>query len=126
MLPIIAAGNDGADASYYTPSKVKDAIVVGAFDEHDRMTYFSNYGSAVTMLAPGTDILSTFASEELGYMSGTSQAAPIVTGSAALIVSKDSSLTPNQVRSGLIDACIEGTISARHETTTRVIDISRL
>jgi hypothetical protein len=69
---------------------------------------FSNYGSAVTLAAPGVGIYSTWnagtqgpAGHTVTGMSGTSMAAPHVSGVAALLVSASPALTPDQVRAGL-------------------------
>lgn len=92
MIFVIAAGNDGKDASQFTPSKVKEAIVVGAYDETNTQAYFSNYGQSVTLFAPGTRIESTSLHERYSVMSGTSFSAPIVTAAVCRLLARDPSL----------------------------------
>jgi subtilisin family serine protease len=73
-------------------------------EENDSMlSYESNYGSeSVDLFAPGVNIYSTYYG---GYecMSGTSMAAPMVTGAAALLLSYDSSLSTDEIKSAILD-----------------------
>ncbi|KAG6887158.1 hypothetical protein C0995_000832 [Termitomyces sp. Mi166 len=55
----VAAGNDAEDASLYSPCRAQNAITVAASDILDRKRASSNYGLAVFMFAPGSDIVST-------------------------------------------------------------------
>jgi subtilisin family serine protease len=56
----VAAGNDGKDAVNSSPASEPSAYTVGAMDSSDKFAYFSNFGSAVDILAPGVSILSTW------------------------------------------------------------------
>lgn len=82
----IAAGNSGADAGSYSPSRVIEALTVGATDSSDYRASFSNYGAVVDIFAPGVDILSAWigSNTATNVISGTSMAAPHVAGIAAL------------------------------------------
>lgn len=82
-------------------------LIVGAVEnEHDtkgyRMTHFSNFGENVDICAPGRDIYSTLINSDYGELSGTSMAAPMVSGSAALIWSLNPELSVQEVRSILL------------------------
>lgn len=86
-------------------------IVVGASEKPDikgryLMAMESNYGQAVTIAAPGDDIISAVPG---GYQSlgGTSQAAPMVAAAAALIWSMKPELSPGLVKAILVDSANE-------------------
>jgi hypothetical protein len=56
----VAAGNDNADASNYSPASEASVCTVGATDSSDRKASYSNYGSIVDIQAPGSSIKSTW------------------------------------------------------------------
>ncbi len=94
ILFVAAAGNDRGDddATPYYPASftLPNIISVAATNEEDRLATFSNYGvSSVDLGAPGYSILSTYYDRDSGhgyaYMSGTSMAAPQVSGATALL-----------------------------------------
>ena len=73
----------------------------GGYDKDDTFADFSNYGADVDLIAPGKCILSTIPGPGYAYMSGTSMAAPTVTGAVALYKASRPNATPAEVREAL-------------------------
>jgi len=103
---VVAAGNDSYDACYYTPARISTAITVGSTTDTDMRSSFSNYGTCVTLFAPGSNITSAWidSNYSTNTISGTSMATPHVAGVAALYLSQYPSATPAQVKSALQSA----------------------
>lgn len=80
-----AAGNAGLEGAWY-PAAFPGVIGVGSVDPSLGRSAFSNFGTDVDLFAPGSDILTTSTSGEYELTSGTSLAAPIVSGLAALAI----------------------------------------
>ena len=109
VLFIAAAGNDGlnTDRSPRYPStyEVPNVIAVGSSDRSDKLSGFSNFGRrTVDLVAPGSNILSAQPLSRYQILSGTSMAAPHVSGVCALIWAKYPNLKPHQVIIRLLGA----------------------
>jgi subtilisin family serine protease len=106
-LFICAAGNAGQNVDinpvYPACYQLPNVISVGAIDNRGQLASFSNYGSKVQIVAPGVDILSTLPGNNYGLMSGTSMAAPFVTGVAALLKSKYPTMSAAEIKAGILN-----------------------
>jgi subtilisin family serine protease len=106
-LVVAAAGNEAGDGNYLEyPASYEGVVSVGAVGPDLKRALFSNYNSWVTLAAPGVDIFSTIPARfspavPYGYLSGTSMAAPMVAGAAALLFSQNPRWTPAQVQERL-------------------------
>ena len=105
-LLIVAAGNDGdnIESKPAYPAAFTDGniLTVAASTKSDTLASFSNYGSkSVDVAAPGDHILSTLPDGKYGDKSGTSMAAPLVAGAAAMLRQSDSKATYSQLRTAL-------------------------
>jgi subtilisin family serine protease len=109
----VAAGNESSDADSSSPARVKEAITVAASDKTDKQAEFSNYGKLVDLYAPGVDITSASNKSDSATetMSGTSMAAPHVTGAAAVYLGAHKDAKPADVSKGLTDAATKDAIS---------------
>jgi len=109
----VAAGNNSANASNYSPARTAEAITVGATTSSDGFSSFSNFGSVIDLLAPGSSIKSAWytSSTATNTISGTSMAAPHVTGVAALYLESNPLSSPSSVQSALKSVATTGKIS---------------
>ncbi|MGB3778903.1 MAG: S8 family serine peptidase [Tunicatimonas sp.] len=104
-LVVFAAGNDKTDnVRQAYPASLPDVLAVASTDHDDHRSDFSNYGNWVDLAAPGTDVLSTYPGNDYKTLSGTSMAAPQVSGAAALLVGhyQQPGLSPNHLRTLLL------------------------
>ncbi|WOV88056.1 S8 family peptidase [Sporosarcina oncorhynchi] len=85
VLVIVAAGNESANTNIYFPASDKRVIVVSATDKDDKVASFSNTGATIDVSAPGVDILSSVPGGQFKSLSGTSMAAPHVSGITAML-----------------------------------------
>lgn len=127
---IIAAGNYNANSATSQPGNCSDVISVAAAAPTGERANFSNYGSLITLAAPGMNVLSTWNSgrslpstENYVQMSGTSMAAPHVAGVVALMQSVVSTpLPPAEVRSILTRTARPFPISPDQEIGAGILD----
>jgi hypothetical protein len=123
ILIVVAAGNDSHQSESY-PCSYDEVICVGSHDIDGNISSFSNFGSHIDLLAPGSNILSTWPTnkrsrgftldEDYEYQSGTSQATPYVTGVLARLLNQG--FTPEQARKNLLN----GTRDKKHSRMNQV------
>ncbi|HJQ78965.1 MAG TPA: S8 family serine peptidase, partial [Lacipirellulaceae bacterium] len=90
--------NNDVEPFYPASYNLDNIVTVAATDHNDRLAVFSNYGAtSVDLAAPGVSILSTTRNNSYDYSSGTSMAAPHVTGALSLLWDYEPALTYRQV-----------------------------
>ena len=116
---VTSAGNAAVDASLSTNAnwseRISNAITVGGTNNsHDNRWLGSNFGSPITVAAPAEDVLAVdvrkLSSSGYGELPGTSFAAPMVTGTVALLKAVSPSLTPREIRDILVDSAEYATV----------------
>ncbi|MCH1625591.1 S8 family peptidase [Ferdinandcohnia quinoae] len=96
VIMVAASGNDNSSQPSY-PAAFPQVLSVAAVDDNGDRAEFSNYGNYIDVSAPGVDIPSTYIDHQYAALSGTSMAAPHVTALAALIRSRNPSLSNKEV-----------------------------
>jgi gliding motility-associated-like protein len=111
-IVIFAAGNDNSDRADWYPGMWPEVLCVAAIGPTGRRAYYSNYGTAIDITAPGGDmsisnnsgVLSTTPDNSYLFQQGTSMACPHVSGVAALLLSRlgSTTYTPEMLRERLL------------------------
>jgi len=120
IIVVAAAGNGNTDSCTVSPAKLSTVISVASSSAEDwegkledvRST-FSNYGSCVTLFAPGSLIESDYIgpeNDEVLVMSGTSMACPMVVGIVGVYLGQNGAKTPAQMKQALIDSSIKNLV----------------
>jgi hypothetical protein len=100
VVIVAAAGNDGSSSVFY-PAGYNHVISVAAVDANDQKPDWSNYGSWITISAPGVSIHSTWDHDSYASLDGTSMASPVAAGVVCLIRAANPGFTVDQVKARL-------------------------
>lgn len=109
---VIAAGNFNKNACDISPSSSRTgAMSIGAINQGDKRASFSNYGTCVTLFAPGVGVPVALKSGKLGTESGTSFSAPLVAGVCAQLLQKLPRMPPSDMKAVLKEIAARGQLS---------------
>lgn len=123
ILFVAAAGNNGNGEEMESyPARYSEVISVGSLNESRTRSAFSSTGNELDLMAPGEQIWSTDLANTYSIRSGTSMAAPYVTGAAALIWSAERSMTADQVKDRLLNNAVP--LGDRHEYGAGFVQVS--
>ncbi len=100
---VAAMGNDNSSTIRF-PAAIPEVIAVGSTDHNDKRSWFSNIGTHIDVVAPGSDVVTTALGSianpaaTTNYFTGTSASTPIVAGMCAVVLSVNNTLSPNQMQ----------------------------
>jgi subtilisin family serine protease len=107
IICVLAAGNSamltGLDPFQRSPNTIK----VGAYDQNYEITSFSNYGEFTTIFAPGKKVIGAKPNNQYEQLDGTSMAAPIISGIAAALKSKNKNYNSSNFKTFLNEHAIQ-------------------
>jgi hypothetical protein len=133
IVVVTAAGDGGRDACDVSPARAPSALTVAAMQQRvppvvggvpvDELAPFSNVGDCVDFIAPGTGIVSAWNTTAVADLplSGTSMAAPHVTGAVALHLSRYPGATPADVARALVAGATRAPAGAPGFTPDRLL-----
>merc|ERR1719491_2695981 len=113
----VSAGNNNINSCGKTYAFIEATITVGASDEQDDRASFSNYGTCNDIYAPGTRIPSASNQDDTGIVSksGTSMATPLAAGAGALLLEKDPTMSPAELKSKMISLAFAGVLGSMED-----------
>ena len=131
---VFAAGNDSVnECSTFSPADVSEGITVGATTRSDAQAFYSSFGPCLDLYAPGGDGLFTGVVSDSNTSdtattskSGTSMAAPHVSGAAALFLQSNPAATPAQVAAWITGNATPGKISSLGSGSPNLLLYTRL
>lgn len=97
VFVVVASGNNNNNCDYSSPTSDFGAFTVASINEKSERSYFSSFGTSVKVAAPGESILSTVPGGGYANKDGTSMAAPMVSGIAAILKAENPKLTPDEL-----------------------------
>jgi subtilisin family serine protease len=122
LIFVVAAGNSNINTSLTSPARNSGVITVSAISDSDGecggrgngtiggpddyVASFSNYANGIDFAAPGVNVFSTYKGQGYAFDSGTSMAAPVVAGQAALYKSFNPNATSDEILSVLLNSSI--------------------
>ena len=130
VIIVAAAGNASSDddTTFFSPASYSaqypNLISVAATNSTGGLASFSNYGvGTVALAAPGVNVFSTQSNGTYGTDSGTSMAAPLVTGAVALVEAAHPSWTMSQVIDAVLDTVTPDSQIAGKVTTGGILNV---
>ena len=128
-IVVLGAGNDNQNqclAPKFAELNKDASYIVGSINTNDYMSYFSNYGSCVNIYAPGENILAAnYLNNDCNYWSGTSFAAPHISGALSYLWSNNNDKTNIEIKNLLDSKSLNDKINFDNNIVTRTITIKK-
>ncbi|GMU06373.1 hypothetical protein ASNO1_26260 [Corallococcus caeni] len=123
IIVVVAAGNERHTADRSSPARLEEALTVAGSAWNDSRYSESNWGPKIDLFAPGEGvrIASMESDTAITYDSGTSYAAPYVTGAVAMYLQGHPTATPAQVAAALINNATQGIITDTQGSPNRLL-----
>ena len=123
---VASAGNEGMNACRYSPARVPGVITVGATNRYDAIPEWSSFGTCIDLFAPGVGIRAAGrgSRDRSVVMSGTSMAAPHVTGVVARYLDAHPRATPATVSDALRSRTVSGLRGRYYGDPDRLLNIA--
>jgi len=124
VIPVVAGGNDNANACSYSPAGATQAITIGALTSQDAKASFSNHGSCINAFTPGVSVHSGWYTSTTAYntISGTSMATPLAAGAIALYATTQTQPASNaNIRAAITRTGTTGQITGLPANTINLI-----
>ncbi|MEA5446067.1 S8 family serine peptidase [Gammaproteobacteria bacterium AB-CW1] len=121
---VTSAGNSATDACNQSPASAHKAYTVASSNDQDALSSFSNFGTCVDIVAPGESIEAASASGDSEFFSsvnGTSFAAPLVAGAAALVQDEGIGPDPVTIKDAISQRATQGVLSNLNGTPDRLL-----
>ncbi len=112
-IAVAAGNNNGANACNVSPARAANAITVGSTTTTDARSSFSNVGTCLDIFAPGSGILSAWATSNTATatISGTSMASPHVAGVAALFKQANPTASSTTIRNAIVNGATTNVVT---------------
>ncbi|KAL1849396.1 hypothetical protein Daus18300_013278 [Diaporthe australafricana] len=123
VISVVAAGNEAQNVANVSPASAPNAITVGATTSANRWATYSNFGSGVDILAPGSSITSAWigSTSASNSISGTSMATPHVTGLVLYLKALEGLTSPASVTSRIKALGSSGIITGVPSSTVNLL-----
>jgi subtilisin family serine protease len=114
---VVSAGNNGINCDVSSPAGDQGAYAVASVNSLNEKSFFSNFGYSVKIAAPGESILSTVPGGGYDYRNGTSMAAPVVAGVAAMMKAVNPDITSEQIEDILNKTAVDVMEKGKDDST---------